>query len=66
MTHIIESIVSPHGETSLETKGFAGASCQQASRFLERALGSTHQEKFTAEFHQEEAVPNRIQQGGGA
>jgi hypothetical protein len=36
---IIEVIVSPTGETKLQTKGFAGASCQQASKFLEAALG---------------------------
>jgi hypothetical protein len=41
LNKIIEIIVSPNGETKLETKGFAGASCQDASRFLEQALGQT-------------------------
>lgn len=35
----IEIIVTPTGQTSLQTLGFTGASCQQASRFLEQALG---------------------------
>ena len=52
MTKIIEIIVSPTGETKIETKGFKGASCQEASRFLEQALGSRTGEQLTAEFHQ--------------
>lgn len=47
----IEIIVSPEGETKLETKGFAGVECQEASRFLERALGKRTQEQLTSEFH---------------
>ena len=39
MKTTIEIIVSPLGETRLETKGFAGASCQDASHFIEKALG---------------------------
>jgi len=35
----IEIIVTPAGETQVETKGFVGGSCQQASRFIEEALG---------------------------
>ena len=51
----IEIIVSPKGETLVETKGFAGASCRDASRFLEQALGSSAAERLTAEFHQSAA-----------
>ena len=36
---IIEIVVSPAGQTQVETKGFAGAECRQASEFLEQALG---------------------------
>lgn len=39
MTKIIEVIVSPKGETKIETKGFVGGECRQASRFIEQALG---------------------------
>ena len=48
----IEIIVTADGSTSVQTKGFAGASCQQASRFIEEALGKRTGEKLTAEFHQ--------------
>ncbi|MEZ5941351.1 MAG: DUF2997 domain-containing protein [Planctomycetaceae bacterium] len=44
-------IISPTGETQLETKGFSGSECQQASRFLEEALGQRTEERLTAEFH---------------
>jgi hypothetical protein len=48
----IEIIVSPQGEARVQTKGFTGADCQQASRFLEQALGKRTKEQLTAEFHQ--------------
>jgi len=48
----IEIIVSPQGETRIETKGFAGASCQNASRFVENALGRKLSDQPTAERYQ--------------
>jgi hypothetical protein len=64
MMQIIEVIVSPQGETRVETKGFVGSSCRQASQFLEEALGAMVSEKLTAEFYQQEATQQRLQQGG--
>jgi predicted RNase H-like nuclease (RuvC/YqgF family) len=40
MTKIIEVIISPDGSTKIETKGFSGASCRDASRFIEQAWAS--------------------------
>ena len=57
MTRIIEIIISPDGQTTLETKGFAGASCRDASRFIEQALGQKAGEQLTAEYH--EAQPTQ-------
>lgn len=54
MSKIIEVIVSPKGETKVETKGFSGTECKEASRFLESALGKPSDEKLTSEFHQTE------------
>ena len=48
----IEIIISPSGQSRVETKGFAGSKCRDASRFLEAALGKTTSETLTAEFHQ--------------
>ena len=52
MNQTIEIIVSPNGQTRVETKGFAGSQCLEASRFLETALGKTTSESRTAEFYQ--------------
>ncbi len=48
----IEILVSPQGETRLETKGFAGASCRDASGFIESALGEKSSDRPTAERYQ--------------
>lgn len=49
---IIEIIVSPAGQSTVQTHGFAGSSCQEAGRFLEQALGKRTSEQLTAEYHQ--------------
>ena len=48
---IIEVVVSPTGETKIETKGFAGTACKEASKFVEQALGKSLSEKPTPEFY---------------
>ena len=60
MTRTIEIIVTPEGKTSVQTLGFTGSSCRDASRFIERALGQQVAEHRTAEFYQAQAAP-RIQ-----
>ena len=52
MNKVIEIIVSPDGTTKVETKGFAGAECREASAFIEKALGSRLSERLTPEFYQ--------------
>jgi hypothetical protein len=49
---IIEVVVSPQGETTVQTKGFVGADCLQASKWLEQALGIATSDNKTAEFFQ--------------
>lgn len=48
----IEIIVAPNGDTRLETRGFSGPACREASAFLEQALGKPAAERLTGEFHQ--------------
>ena len=62
----IEIIVSPQGETRLETKGFAGSSCRDASRLLEQALGTKTNEQLTPEFHAQAVASQQVQQGGAS
>jgi len=59
----IEIIVSPKGETTVTTKGFAGSSCREASQFIETALGQRNSEQLTAEFHQQVPQQQLSQQG---
>ena len=55
MKSTIEILVSPTGQTRLETKGFSGSECQEASRLMESALGKKSDEQLTSEFYQAEA-----------
>ncbi len=52
MPRLIEVLISPKGETTIQTKGYVGADCQQASKSLEQALGQVTSEQKTAEFYQ--------------
>jgi hypothetical protein len=52
LNRVIEVIVSPTGDAKIETKGFTGNDCRQASATLEQALGTKANERLTTEFHQ--------------
>jgi len=58
----IEIIVSPDGNTTLTTRGFAGQSCRDASKFIEQVLGQRTGEQLTAEFYQTQSVEQQQQQ----
>ncbi len=55
--------VSPKGETTVQTKGFTGPSCRDASRFVEQALGERTGEKLTQEFYQPQVSQQNVGQG---
>lgn len=61
-TITIEIIVTSTGQTSLQTLGFTGVSCQQASRFLEEALGQKMSDRRTAEFYQPQSTSTEQRQ----
>jgi hypothetical protein len=48
---VIEVTVSPQGAVTVQTKGYAGSNCLQASKFLEEALGVTTTDRKTTEFY---------------
>ena len=60
----IEIIVNTKGETTVQTRGFVGQSCRDASKFIETALGQQTGEQFTAEFHQTQATEEHLRQLG--
>lgn len=62
MFRTIELTVSPSGETTVQTKGYTGGECLQASRFLEDALGIATAERKTAEYYGAVETDQHIQQ----
>ena len=59
---VIRVIVGPSGETRVETKGFSGGECREASRFIEQALGQPVGEQLTPEFYQAQSAEQQIKQ----
>jgi hypothetical protein len=58
----IEIIVDAKGEVTVQTKGFSGSSCRDASRIIEQALGEQTAEKLTTEFYEPVASHAQSQQ----
>ena len=65
MKTVIEVVVSPTGETTVQTKGFTGASCRDASKAMERALGIVESDRPTAEMYQSQVADQPLRQGNG-
>ena len=62
MSKTIEIVVLPTGQTQVQTKGFVGSECRQASEFIEKALGQRTSEQLTSEFHQQASQQQSNQQ----
>jgi hypothetical protein len=48
----IEIVIAPDGAITIDAVGFKGADCDQATKFLEQALGLTGQKLRKPEYHQ--------------
>ncbi len=57
----IEVIIAPDGTPQIEGKGFAGADCLKATKYLEEALGVTTKDVRTKEFYQKASQKNQQQ-----
>lgn len=62
MKQTIEILIKPDGQTLVQTKGFTGESCRDASRLIEQALGRRESEELTAEFHQAATTHDTVRQ----
>jgi len=60
----IEIIVETNGSTRVQTRGFTGSACIDASRFIEEALGKRTSKRNTPEFFQTTEQQQRLQEGG--
>jgi len=58
----IEVIISPKGETRIETKGFSGPGCLLASEFVEQALGRRTSEQRKGEFYDSQKACQDLRQ----
>jgi hypothetical protein len=59
---VIEVIVSPTGDSTVQTKGYAGADCVAASKFLEQALGVVSTDQRTGEFYTVEQATQQVKE----
>jgi hypothetical protein len=59
----IEITVDTQGQTRIETKGFTGSACREASKFVEQALGRTTAETLTSAFYQVQEARQSLQEG---
>lgn len=64
-TRTIEIIVETNGSTRVQTRGFTGSTCIDASRFIEEALGKRASVQKTSEFFQVADEQERLREGGG-
>ena len=60
----IEITIDRDGQSRVETKGFSGHDCRQASRFVEAALGVVLNDRPTSEAFQAQEQSQKINQHG--
>ncbi len=61
----IEVVIHPDGSVSVEARGYDGTDCEEATRFLEQALGKVQQRKHKPEYYRRAARGNTLRQKGG-
>jgi hypothetical protein len=62
MPRVTELIVTKEGQTTIQTKGYSGGTCTDASKWLEQALGITTNERKTTEFYETANTDQHVQQ----
>lgn len=58
--------IAPDGGVKIDAVGFSGPDCEQATKFLEDALGVVEQKRRKAEYHQRRTAgtQQRLRSGG--
>ncbi len=62
MARVIEVVVSPTGDATVQTRGYTGGDCLLASKFLEQALGTVGNDHKTAEFYAAAETEQQVNQ----
>ena len=63
MKRTLEILISPTGEIQIDAIGFKGPDCEQATRFLEEALGAVQVRQRKPECQQRTVTQRRQQVG---
>jgi acylphosphatase len=63
MSHKIIVRILKDGSTEVKVEGHAGAGCTDLTKALEKALGSTTEDKKTDEYYQQEQSQDQNQWG---
>jgi hypothetical protein len=64
LNRTIEIIIGTTGEIQIDAVGFKGADCEQATKFLEEALGVVGQKIKKPEYHQRSTRISQQRVGG--
>ena len=62
MSRVIEVVISPQGAVTVQTRGYAGSDCLQASKFIEESLGVAVNDRKTGEFYESATVEQQVRQ----
>lgn len=60
MKQKIEVVISPDGAISVEAVGYEGKDCEEATRFLEQALGQVQQRQHKPEYYRQQRSQHRL------
>ena len=63
MKPTLEILVQPDGKIAIDALGFSGPDCEQATKFLESALGLTGEMRRKPEYHQSRRGQNQQRLG---
>jgi hypothetical protein len=55
----LEIVIGPDGAVTVTTRGFKGATCDDAVKPLEKAFGKPVRKTRTSEYHQKEAATQK-------
>ncbi len=58
----IEILINPDGSVSVEALGYEGPDCEEATKFLEQALGKVQERKRKPEYYRRTARHDTIRQ----
>ena len=56
--------ISPDGAVHVEAFGYQGNSCEDATKFIEQALGKTVEQQHKPEYHQQQRTRRNQQRLG--